>query len=428
MSNPYALFDIAPEKIDNQFGIAQGYASTAYSSAIAALDKLVNIGQSLALIKTNLVVDETTISPASLSASVPSAPNLNVNMPADPAEPTGLISAIFGALPTWPDPVSLSEIASGDNIYISAVLSELQSKLIANMIGSTGIDPDVENAIFNRESERALLEHERTLSRINASWAKTGAPIPNGALAALLQDEEINYTNKRLDASRDVSIKSFELTDQNTRFAIQQAVGLESALIAWANNVAERTFQVSKAAVDSQLSRHKIVTDSVAAHSDAIVREALGKIEYNKGLISQYAARVETYRARIQGEAARLDAVVRGYEGQIAAFKAETDFDISRAGLDLKVIDARINQALANGNLFIKDAELRMRHYEFLNQLKVEAQKGAAQIMAQLVAGALASINVSASVGASASAGVSFADSRTYDADTRDFPAPYSTA
>jgi len=56
---------------------------------------------------------------------------------------------------------------------------------------------------------------------------------------------------------------------------------------------------------------------------------------------------------------------------------------------------------MANANILIKDAELRMKNYEVLSQLKIAAQDGVARVLAQLVAGALSSVSVGAHISAS---------------------------
>lgn len=398
----WEIFDEAPDLIKEKWEIAQEYAQNAYNMASQAIQSLINIAGALELISTNISIDEITFSPGEISVTPPSVPeNLDAEFPAAPSEPTNLIEVVFGQLPDFPDPVSTDPISSGNHSYTSSVITALQQKLLNDLEnGGNGINPEIENAIFQREYERSLLTHNETMDRIAAEWSKRGLPLPDGALAAMFMEEEINFTNKRLDVSRDVSIKSFELAQANTHFAIQQAVAMEAQLIGWANNVAERIFRVSEAVVNAQIARYKVLMDGATAQTQAVIEEARGKIEFNRSLIQQYVAQIDAYKSRIQAEATRIDVLIRSYEGQVGAFKAIADFDISKVGLDIKILEARINQAVANAGLQIKDAELRMKNYEVVSQLKIEAQRGIAQIVSQLVAGALSSVSVSASMSA----------------------------
>ena len=405
--NPWGLYEIAPRLVEDNFDLFKEYADKAYKMAFEAMNSLIDIAAQLELINTNLTIDIVPISPGTITVTPPVKPDLSANFPSDPAEPSNLIEVVFGTLPKWPDPVSISDITAGDNSYTSSVLTALQAKLLDSLQnGGNGIDPDVQTAMFERESERALLVHNDAIDRIAAEWSKRGWSMPNGALAAAFEVEQINYDNKRLDMSRDIAMKSFELAQANTHLVIQQSVAIEASLLQWTNNIAERVFQMSKAVVDAQLQKYKTQTDGANAQTQAVIQEALGKIEYNKGIVSQYTSFITAYQAKVQAEAARLDAVIKGYEGEALVFKTQADFDIAKVGLDLKVIDAQINQAIAEANLRIKDAELRMKNYEVINALKTEIAKSIGAIISQVAAGALSAINVSARVDAGANTNV----------------------
>jgi len=248
----WSLFETAPALVTEKFEIAQEYAQNAYRMAMEAIRSLIDIAGELELINTNITIDEIGVfTPGSLTAIPPTKPDFSMEFPNAPSEPTNLIDVVFGQLPKFPDPPATGGIGAGDNSYTSSLISALQSKLLADLQdGGNGIDPDIETALFQRESERAFQVHNDAKDRIASEWSKRGFSIPSGALAAMLMEEEINFTNKRLDISRDIAIKSFELAQANTHFAIQQAIGLESALLNWTNSVAERVFQVSKAVVD----------------------------------------------------------------------------------------------------------------------------------------------------------------------------------
>ena len=83
----------------------------------------------------------------------------------------------------------------------------------------TAIPDDIEDAIFQREVERALQVHRDTLDNIATEWSKRGFTLPNANLLAALTNAEIDYANKRMDVSRDIMIKNWEITDANTKFA-----------------------------------------------------------------------------------------------------------------------------------------------------------------------------------------------------------------
>ena len=423
------------------------------------------------------------------------------------------------------------------NPYVSELLDKIKAKILNDITnGSTGLSPEVETAIFQRESERALLVHQETMDRIAAEWAKRGFSLPNGALAALFQEEEINFTNKRLDVSRDIAIKMAELALQNEHFMIERGITFENMMIALHNAVAERTFNASKAFAEIliqgfqlQVQKYGILNDiyktraavyesqirgelakaevyktqmegvkAVSDINESYVKlytaqiaavEALiniyrvemegaktladinrmkldafraqieaymaqvnaktaeynmyrakidgekskvdiyraqvdafgtevqaktaivhGKIEtvkaqteINKELAAKYGAEIEAYRAQVGAESERIGAIIKAFLGEVDLYRADAQAYEAQGNVIVKAYQAEIEQAIAQANLLVKDVEVEIKNYEVLNNLKIEAMKGSAAIAAQLVAGALSSVNAGAHIQSSGS-------------------------
>ena len=142
---------------------------------------------------------------------------------------------------------ALGDITGATDVTLSDVSDiedAVHDKLIADLANESPAIPDaVEDAIFARESERAALLHQDTLDNISDEWSKRGFTLPNGYLSAAISQAEIDYTNKRLDVSRDIAIKNFELTDSNMKFAIQQGIVFFDAKLKQAIAEAEMRFK-----------------------------------------------------------------------------------------------------------------------------------------------------------------------------------------
>jgi len=106
-------------------------------------------------------------------------------------------------------------------------MAELKSLAEGLTLTECAVPASVEDAIFDRETERALLLHKDALDNIAAEWSKRGFTLPNANLLAALSIAETEYMNKRLDISRDIAIKSWELTDANTKFYVKLAHDLK---------------------------------------------------------------------------------------------------------------------------------------------------------------------------------------------------------
>jgi hypothetical protein len=406
----WQLFDTAPSMVEKKFNMMMDYGVQGYQIAMTAIQLLSALAGQLQLINRAISLDTTLITQPVITATPPTidTTQYRVDYPTKPVEPS-LIDATMAPLPTdfpsWVDP---SAIITGDTTYVSSLLTALKSKLLRDLQeGSIGIEPAIEQAIFDRERERALLEYQDEIDRTAANWARGGFPLPNGGLRAAQNKVEINFTNKRLDMSRDIAIKSFELALQNSHFIIQQIVAVENMLVHWAEAVATRIFEASKAAAELTISSFRAKLDGVKEQALVIIEEAKAKIEYNRGLIQIFVAQIEAFSSQMRAEAERINAVARGDEAQVAVFKSIADFEISLANLDLKVIEARIYQAVSNANILIKDKEVEMKNYEVLNNMKIEAEKAIGQIAAQLVAGALSAVHAQISASASDTANYS---------------------
>jgi len=317
----------------------------------------------------------------------------------------------MGVFPEFGEPV-IDPITPPSETYISSLLAAIKAKLLNDLIsGNVGIPPAIEDAMFNRGSERDLLEHQRNLDRISFEWGAGGWPVPNGSLLAAIDKAETEFTNKRLDVSRDISIKNFELTLQNMHFIIQSGIQLETQLMNWAHNVATLALDASKAVQLGQIESFKALTDAKKAKLQGIVEKAQVEIAYNKGQIELFIAKIEGYAAKAKAESERVVAISKGYESQAEVFKTLVALDIEKVGLNFKLLEMKLNEAELNINTKLKDKDIEARNQEVLHQLAVEAEKATGSIAAQLVSGALSAIHAQVSMSASDQAQYTFSTS-----------------
>jgi len=411
INNQWSLFDRAPDLVEAKFKTSMEMAERSYANTMQALLALGQLAGSIELINVAVAIDTTPIIPPDLSdLNAPSVDisKFNVNYSQMPVAPN-IVNAMPDPIPSkFPD-LAVGEISGGNNTYVSSLLTALKSKLLTDIkTGVVGLSPDVEEAIWKREYERSLLEHNDAKDRIAANWSKTGWPIPGGALFAALKEEELKFSYKRQDMSRDIAIKSFELAVANTHFVIQQALGVETMLVQYANEVANRVYQVTKATVDSQISAFNARVDKVAKQAVVILQKAKAKMDYNLGLIQIFTDQVNAYGAQMRAESDRINAVARGYEAETSVFNSIVNFESTKATLGLKFVQAKIEQAIANANILIKNKEIELKNYEVINSLKEAALKAIGEIAAQLVAGALASVHAQAHIGATDSSSYNY--------------------
>lgn len=313
----WSPFGTVAQLVDEKFEDGRGYALNAYNNAVSTITELRDLASSLDPIDSSLTFTD---------IEVPDPGNFTNNEPAVPAI-------------VWNLPSSVTDISDIENAIETKLLSDIQSN-------SPAISPTVETAIFDRETERAVILHQATLDAIADEWSKRGFTLPNAFYLAAISQAEIDYTNKRLDISRDIAIKNFELTDTNMKFAIQQG-------------------------------------------------------------LAYVANRIEVYKVEVSAEIARIEALIKTYLGQIQGYQISSQVFVGLADIELRAFDSQLRQELAHAELIIKNTDIAMRNYEQVNSLKIEAVKAIAATSGQMVAGSMAGISATAHLSSSNSASYS---------------------
>lgn len=112
-----------------------------------------------------------------------------------------------------------------------AVKTQSDDWIVNTITNGRFVPIDVENALWNRARDREVQESVRQERSIVEATASRGFNLPTGTLnyAIAVNQQE---TSKRLTTiNREIAIKAFDVANENTKFAIQQAVGLRTAFV-----------------------------------------------------------------------------------------------------------------------------------------------------------------------------------------------------
>ncbi len=281
-------------------------------------------------------------------------PTLTVNLPAPP----NLLSisiAPFGGLtlPTFTatDPVltavapSIREYVPGAQ-YTSSLLTALRTSLEARITtGGTGLNQDVENAIWDRGRERESRSQREAIDRLE-QMEGMGFTLPPGVYldARVKIITETDYAER--GHSREVMIKSAELELDNVKHALTTAAQVEASLISYTNQVEQRLFESTKYATEAGVA---IYNAQVQAFGE-LVRVYATKVQIYEAQIRGEIAKVEAYKAQIEAESAKAQvntalvqqyrvqaevalSSIEIYKAQIAGIQAKAD--IERAKIEI---------------------------------------------------------------------------------------------
>lgn len=254
--------------------------------------------------------------PDALSATIPTEPTL-IDVPI-PAEPTvalpdvpTLTSLEIPAAPTINLPSFIAELADAPSVdfdtslsfteptYVSELLTVLKAKLLDWVNGaSTGIEADVEQAIWDRGRAREDVNSLRSIDEVTRSFASRGFSMPPGALLTATMEVVQEAQNKNSSFSRDVAIKQADLEQSNRRFAVEQSWQVESGLLTYANQVAQRAFDLARFTLQTGIDVFR------------------ARVERFNAQVQAYRTEAEVYRARIEAEISIIEIYKAQLDGQ----------------------------------------------------------------------------------------------------------------
>lgn len=211
--------------------------------------------------------------------------------------------------------------------------------------GGTGVNTDVENALWQRGRARILADSERAKDEATSTWANRGFPLPPGALTGQVNQITLAAGRALAEVSRDVAVKSFDTEIENVRFAVTQV-----------------------------LDQRKVALD---AAGDYIRTLMLGP---------QTAMQLATGLAGIRSELARN--LINLYSAQSAA------------------LEPRVRLAITDASLKMQAEQANLQAQVSTIEAKVRAALQGAQMVASMASAGINAINASSSISGSDSSSV----------------------
>lgn len=294
-------------------------------------------------------------------------PTLSVSLP-DPPDLLAISIATFNGLnlPTFSaaDPVltavepTIREYTPGAQ-YTSSLLTALRASLESRITtGGTGLNQDVENAIWDRGRERearSARDAQADLDRMEA----LGFAFPPGAWldARIRIATEMDYVNR--GHSREVMIKSAELELDNVKHALSTATEIESQMLNYSNAVEQRLFEATKYATEAGIAIYNAKVQAYASLVevyrtkvqiyDAQIRAEVSKVDAYRAQVEAERAKAETNTAIVEQYKVRADvalSAVEIYKAQIAGIQAKAEIEQAKVavfGEQVRAYVARIN-------------------------------------------------------------------------------------
>lgn len=371
----------AQDLVSEQFSITQNWATTMLNQTLAFLNAL-NTTASFTVPEITLVHSlPDSLNIDDFDAVAPGELTLSYTPPTRPSFVVNPLDGIF--------------LFAGVD-YSSLINSDIIAKILDTFQnGGTGLDSDVEAAIWARALARKELKDSALYTEAEDYFASRGWTLPPGMLSGRLTEIQKEISREDAQLNYEVMIKQADLADQNTRFNLEQAINLEKILRDYYVNNEIKNLEISKAI------------------STATVQEFTSKVEAAKLDIQMY----ETDNAAM---IALIDAQVKAYIGLVQAYQARAD--AYRAVVEAKaaVYGAEASVVKTEADIEIAKLDVQVRSFLGIAQLDASIAEAAAKISAQIAAGAMSAVNagVSFSYGASQSANGGYSDSTSHSYST----------
>jgi hypothetical protein len=243
--------------------------------------------------------------------------------------------------------------------YTSGLLTALRDELQGRIEnGGTGLNPDVENAIWDRGRERearAMRDSILDLERME----EMGFDLPPGVYldARLRINTENAATNMGL--SREIMIKQAELELEAIQQALTIAQRLEADAIQYANQIEQRAFDSARYATEAGVA---VYNARVAAFGE-FVNVYRAKLQAYEQQIRGELAKVEVYQAEVEAERAKAQinqtrveefrvltdaalSAVRVYEAEIGAIQTKAEIErlkVAIFGEEVRAYASQVN-------------------------------------------------------------------------------------
>lgn len=173
----------------------------------------------------------------------------------------------------------------------AAVKSNSDAWIINALANGESVPVAVENALWNRAKDREVQEALRNETSTLESAGARGFSTPSGLVVYAIAENQQELSKKLITINREIAIKSFDVLDANTKFAMQSAIGLRTAFVGALGNFINTAMQQANGATDYA----RLVLQAKTGLHDAALNLFRSKIEEEKLRTSVGFGNADTY-------------------------------------------------------------------------------------------------------------------------------------
>jgi hypothetical protein len=276
--------------------------------------------------------------PQIATPQIPTAPDVALPDPPSiedvvvPAPPEVSVPEFDGTAPNIDLTPPQTNFLWSESAYTTALMTAIKERLEADVAtGGQGLSAAIEQQIYDRNvADRIDDEEQAYIAALNAACAR-GFMLPPGEVVGqtLRLSDSINKQREQLN--NQLVVDQTQLAQDNTHFAMQTAIKVETVLLQHHSKVQQRSYEAARFALSAVIENYKAQVEAYRARAQAFgvaakVYEAKIRAEIVKAEI--YRARVEGVRVGIEANELRVDvykAQLRGIAALVEMYKAEME-------------------------------------------------------------------------------------------------------
>lgn len=244
-------------------------------------------------------------------------------------------------------------------------MGKIETQLATYLEGGTGLNPAVENAIFERARDKNAAEARRVRDAAMREAAANGFTMPTGAMLSTIQQARQAGADNNARAAGEIVVLQAEMEQKNLQFAVTTSAGLRTTLLNAALGYHQNLISINGQALEYA----KTVLSSI--------------IEVYNTAVKAYGVKLDAYRAEAAVFETKLKSAMAGmelYRMEIAALEAMSNVD--RAKVD--VYRARIESLTSLSNVYRAQIEAVTGRVS-LEKLKLDVFQSQVQSYGSLV-------------------------------------------
>ena len=176
--------------------------------------------------------------------------------------------------------------------------------------------------------------------------------------------------------------------------------------------------EAEKAKVELFESQSKAFASRVTAYAGQVdAAKAIADLDVTalKLQLEAWQNQLEQYKAELQTELGRIEALVKGSGVDVEVYKTKALVEEGYTNFEMKKLDYGLNLDKLNADITLKEAELQQSRELSLAKLAQDALDGIARTGAQLAGSAMSAMNVQASLSSGSTTSDSFQETHYYD-------------